>query len=900
MAKCGRCQTENPDTSRFCGSCSAPLNGTSPASLVPTEVSPTALTASRPRSSSSNPDSSEEGRFLPGTLLGDRYRVISLLGAGGMGEVYRATDLRLGQPVALKFLPEETSSDPKTLARFHTEVRIARQVAHPNVCRVYDIGEVEGLPYISMEYVDGEDLHSLLRRIGRLPSDKALDIARRLCAGLAAAHDKGVLHRDLKPANIMIDGRGHVLITDFGLAGIMGQIEGIEARNGTPGYMAPEQLSGTEVSAQSDIFALGVVLYEMFTGKRPFNASTRAELVQLVEKGTPPTPRSIVKDIDPAVEGVILRCLSPDPRNRPASALAVSRALPGGDPLAAALAAGETPSPEMVAASGQKVGLKPGVAVSCLAGILLGLVAFAGIAQRVSLLSKIPFENPPEVLAQKSREIMQKLGYTERPASTAYGFDYRIVTIRYLIHNSKDSNLSAFRQGRPPAIVFWYRSSPAPLAPREFSDVPRVSPDDPPEDSPGMLYVTLEPQGRLMGFKAVPPQFDESKGPWPVPDWSVLFAAAGLDAAKFTPVDPQWAPAVMADSRAAWTGVYPEAPTIPIRVEAASFHGKPVSFAQVLSFPDTPRSSSVSGGRSAGDLVYVTLQLIVMIGMIPFARYNLRLGRGDTQGAMRLGLFGVTVGMLGWIASGTHVASAAEADLFFMAIMHAIYGGAMLAFTYISFEPFVRRKWPQTIVSWSRLLAGGYRDPLVGRDVLIGTSIGVGMALIQIVGSLLYQIVGIPAVRVAIDTSVLLGTRHLAGQFLFLVSDALYKSLGILFLIFLGRTLLRKQWLAAGVIVISLAAINAANAISPFIGWPVNIAFFGVAVFTLMRFGLLSMAIALFISLFTGQFPLAADWSVWYSGEMAFTAIAVLALALFGFRTAQAGRSLFKEECEIV
>jgi len=830
--------------------------------------------------------------------LGDRYRIISLLGAGGMGEVYRATDLRLGQPVALKFLPEETASDPKTLARFHTEVRIARQVAHPNVCRVYDIGEVEGLPYISMEYVDGEDLHSLLRRIGRLPSDKALDIARRLCAGLAAAHDKGVLHRDLKPANIMIDGRGHVLITDFGLAGIMGQIEGVEARNGTPGYMAPEQLSGTEVSAQSDIYALGVVLYEMFTGKRPFNASTRAELIQLAEEGKPPTPHSIVKDIDPAVESVILRCLSPDPRNRPASALAVSRSLPGGDPLAAALAAGETPSPEMVAASGQNVGLKPAVALSCLAGVLLGLVAFAVIAQRVGLLSKIPFDNPPEVLAQKAREIVQKLGYTDRPASTAYGFDYRATTIRYLTRNSKDSDLSALKRGRPPAIVFWYRSSPSPLAPRQLSDIPRVSPDDPPDDSPGMLYVTLEPEGRLMGFKAVPPQFDESKGPWPVPDWTVLFAAAGLDPAKFTPADPQWAPLVMADSRAAWTGAYPEAPTIPIRVEAASFHGKPVSFVQVLSFPDAPRSSSVSGGHSAGDLVYVTLQLIVIVGLIPFARYNLRLGRGDTHGAMCLGLFGAAVGMLAWVAGGTHVASAAEADLFFMAMMRAIYGGAVLAFTYISFEPFVRRRWPQTIVSWSRLLAGGYRDPLVGRDVLIGTGIGVGMALIQIFGSLVYRMAGIPAVRIAVDTSVLLGGRHLAGQFLYVVADALYKSLGVLFLIFLGRMLLRKQWLAAGVIVVSLAGINAANAINPFIGWPVNIAFFSVVVFTLMRFGLLSMSVALFMSLFIGQFPLTADWSVWYSGEIAFTAIAVLAVALFGFRTAQAGQSLFKQECE--
>ena len=174
-----------------------------------------------------------------------------------MGEVYRASDLKLNQPVALKFLPEEVAAKPGLLDRFHGEVRIARQVSHPNVCRVYDIGEAEGSAFISMEYVDGEDLGSLLRRIGRLPGDKAIEIARKLCAGLAAAHAKGVLHRDLKPANIMIDGRGQVLIMDFGLAALADQVQGAEVRNGTPAYMAPEQLAGKEVSERSDIYALG-------------------------------------------------------------------------------------------------------------------------------------------------------------------------------------------------------------------------------------------------------------------------------------------------------------------------------------------------------------------------------------------------------------------------------------------------------------------------------------------------------------------------------------------------------------------------------------------------------------------------------------------------------------------
>src|SRR5690348_1041864 len=159
-------------------------------------------------SSVSHPSLVDEGRFISGTLLAGRYRIVGLLGKGGMGEVYRATDLTLGQSVALKFLPVEAKENRFLLERFHGEVRIARQISHPNVCRVYDIGEVDGMPFISMEYIDGEDLASLLPRIGRLPGDKAVEAARKICAGLSAAHAKGVIHRDLKPHNIMMNKRG--------------------------------------------------------------------------------------------------------------------------------------------------------------------------------------------------------------------------------------------------------------------------------------------------------------------------------------------------------------------------------------------------------------------------------------------------------------------------------------------------------------------------------------------------------------------------------------------------------------------------------------------------------------------------------------------------------------------
>jgi len=260
----------------------------------------------------SSSNSLDEARFVPGTTLAGRYRIVGLLGRGGMGEVYRTDDLKLGQAVALKFLPEGWSQDGAALARFHREVRLARQVSHPNVCRVFDIGEAEGRTFLTMEYVDGEDLASLLRRIGRLPSDKALEIARQLCAGLAAAQEHGLVHRDLKPANIMLDGRGRVRITDFGLAARAGE-DG--ERTGTPAYMAPEQLSGGEVTPKSDMYSLGLVLYEIFTGKRAFEATTLAEMLRLRNRSAPTHPSQIVKDIDPLVERVILRCLEKNRRS---------------------------------------------------------------------------------------------------------------------------------------------------------------------------------------------------------------------------------------------------------------------------------------------------------------------------------------------------------------------------------------------------------------------------------------------------------------------------------------------------------------------------------------------------------------------------------------------------------
>ncbi len=476
MPPCSSCGTDVPATGRFCSACGTPCNTDD----VPTLDFATATSPLPPRpasGSSSRPSSSaeylSEGRFLPGRLIASRYRIIALLGRGGMGEVYRADDLTLGQPVALKFLPDEAARDQALLERFKNEVRIARRVSHPNVCRVYDVGDVEGHTFFTMEYVDGEDLASLLRRIGRLPEDKALDIARQLCAGLAAAHAKGVLHRDLKPANIMLDGRGQVVITDFGLAGVADQIHGAEVRSGTPAYMAPEQLAGKEVSTRSDIYSLGLVLYEVFTGKRAFSEKPAG---RAQGDRTPSRPSSVVKDLNPVVERVILRCLENEPSARPANVFSVAAALPGGDPLAAALAAGETPSPQLVAASGESAGLRPRVAVVCLAGVLLGLASVSLISSvHYSALEKMGLEQTPEVLDPEGARNHRHAWLWGRPADSAFGLRLRR-RLSGLCGEKRQAapHWDAVLAARPSLLQYWYRQSPDALVasgfPRQFAD----------------------------------------------------------------------------------------------------------------------------------------------------------------------------------------------------------------------------------------------------------------------------------------------------------------------------------------------------------------------------------------------------------------------------------------------
>jgi hypothetical protein len=872
----------------------------------PSRKPPSSPSPSRPprTGSSGNPLTSSDpitgGRFTPGQIILERYRIVALSGRGGMGEVYRAEDLTLSQVVAVKFLPEALSQDVTALARFHSEVRTARQVSHPNVCRVFDIGEAEGALFLTMEYVDGEDLASVVRRIGRLSPERATEIARQICAGLAAAHERGVIHRDLKPANVMLDGAGKIRITDFGLASIAASIKGAEARAGTPAYMSPEQLAGREVSSKSDIYSLGLILYEILTGKRAFEASTLPELMKLREQGTITNPSTLVRDLDPLIERVILRCLEIDPEKRPSSALQVAAALPGGDPLAAALAAGETPSPEMVAAAGDTEGLKPQIGALCLLGVCAFLVLLFVVGKRTKMISFLPFGDSPEVLTTHAREMITGFGYPDPPVDTASGFLMQRRYLQYIQDTQKTtSRWEVLRKDEPPAAVFWYRQSPKLLtsfSPADSFIYGRIQPSEPPMDISGSKLAILSLKGRLLHFEAVPPQVDESTEPAPAPNWALLFAAAGIDPKNFKVVTPKWYPLAWGDSRAAWEGTWPTHSDIPLRIEAAAYRGKPIYFELISPWDRPERMEVTSGFRQNAIGQWFSLGLLgLIIGVgVWIASRNVRTGRGDLRGSVRLALSVLIVAVVNWLLLAHHVSSAFEVILLILAVSAGLFFSAVTWLLYVALEPFVRRHWPTTIISWSRMLSGQFKDPVLGRDILLGALFGVCSAVLEHLQPLVEAGLGKPPGRPILNgtTYMMDGLRGAFATVFYQLTQSLSTALLIFFFFFLLRLVLRKSWLAA-VVMSLLFCIPSLGATNPAIDMLFTAPFFLAYIYILHRFGLVALAALYFTDQLADSMPITLPLSAWYAEGGVIGMVVILLVAFYGFQISRSGKPLF-------
>jgi hypothetical protein len=854
----------------------------------------------------SSSGATDYGRFAPGEVLEGRYRILGLLGKGGMGEVYRADDLRLGQPVALKFLPESLSRDPVRLAQFHTEVRVARQVSHPNVCRVYDIGDAQGQLFLSMEYVDGEDLSSLLRRIGRLPEDKALEIARQICAGLAAAHERGVIHRDLKPANIMLDGTGKVRLMDFSLAAV-GVVTDVLA--GTPAYMAPEQLAGRDTTVRSDIYALGLVLYELFTGRRAFDAKTLPDLVAQHASGIITSPTELVKALDETIERAILRCLEVDPARRPASALAVAASLPGGDPLAAALAAGETPSPEMVAAAGgESAMLSPaaGIAWLSLAGVLL--LTSAALADRTSLLARLPLTKPVAVLLDRAEELRRSFGYTDAPVDRSSGLTYDGDYLDWARRNgSGQRHWHELSEGRPAALLFWYRTSPIPLVPQ--SDLSSPDPGDPPLTIAGMTTVWTDTKGRLLSFFAVPPQVENASPSTGGTDWRNLFSAAGLDIATFTEATPARTPAGYADERRAWRGTLPDT-KIPVTIEAAGYRSRPVSFEIVGPWSKPQREPETHAAGDPRGSIPTLIILLLLAAAVVLARRNIRSGRADRRGAFRLGV-GMFFLLLATWALVPHVVDLGEeTDRLFTWIGLALFVSSVMSLIYLAIEPFVRRSWPAMLVGWSRALTSGIRDAVIGRDVVVGAACGVALTALDQLNVLLPRFLGWPEpLPLRPQVGVLEHTRYFLLTITGSINNGLQGALLTAMMFTIFREVVRRaaarlkfervsaDYLAAGLALVLIAVVGTlfnSDELSQL--WfvavyqiVVSVVFFVV----LLRFGLLATVVMFTINSLTTRMPLTLRSASLYSGSAWITLALVFATATIGLWMARAGEPMF-------
>lgn len=910
--KCPECTSEIVEESRSCPSCGAGLEESSAKTRIlpedskpnsgrrlssPSQTTRRTSAPSRQTGIHSTSDSLDRARFVAGTILNDRYRIIGLLGRGGMGEVYRAEDLKLEQPVALKFLPETLSFDGAALARFHREVRVARQISHRNVCRVYDIGEFEGLHFLSMEYIRGEELSSVLKRFGRLPFDKAVDITRQVCAGLSAAHDAGVLHRDLKPANVMIDENGDVRITDFGLAGLLEEFGEGAALEGTPEYMSPEQLEGRELTSRSDIYSLGLVIYELFTGRKAFSAKTLNELLRIRRtESLPESPSRYVKDLDPLVERVIERCLSADPKERPASALQVAAALPGGDPLAAALAAGETPSPEMVAAAPKQGSLKPAVAVAFLSGALILFALCFALTGSVYLHRYVPLEKTAQALQDRAWEISSRLGYpsaTDRTSGYAPNNEYLSYVKR---EDNSPARWELLKTGHPSGIVFWYRQSPRYLEPFNREE---VTPQDPPRTIAGMVGLTLDMRGRLLGFEAVPPQVLDKSAASPEPfDWTKLFNEAGLDISAFRQVAPEWVPPHAFDEQAAWEGIYPGQPETKLRIEAASFRGRPVYFQLINPWKQPIRQEEIalSAQERILQAAVIVVFMVVLVGAALLARHNLRLGRGDRKGAMRLAGFVFLLTNVTWLFGAHHVPSVeGEFSTFMERLAFSLLVACLLWLVYVALEPFVRRRWPGRIISWNRLLAGDWRDPLVGRDLLLGAFFGSALVLLGYMQIFAPRWAGLPPTQPAtVLLKGLLGFQYVPNLLVAQILNSLTFPAILMFLLLLLTIITRRERVAMVLLWLIYAAPYVSGGDHVALGAVFGLIVSATTLFILLRFGMLTLVFTEFFILFFNFYPVTSDFSAWYAGSSAFAALLGAGLILYGFKSSLAGQQVFK------
>jgi len=486
---------------------------------------------------------------------------------------------------------------------------------------------------------------------------------------------------------------------------------------------------------------------------------------------------------------------------------------------------------------------------------------------------------------------------SHRPADDAWGFGLDYGLIGHV--REKDSSprrWEALAQGTPPLLQFWYRQSPQSIVSWQSSG--RVYWSKPGLDATDMAGVTYDMSGRLLRFYVIPPQLEsDPSGTPPAPDWSRLFAEARLDLAAFRQVSPRWTPLFHSDARAAWEGTWPERKDLPIRIEAAAYRGRPVWFEVITPWTKPERMGGYSWPKDklAKQLTFLGLTLLLMGAAGFMARRNILLGRGDRRGAFKVALLLTVLGLLSWALGAHHVAD-------FNAQMGLVWRGAGLVLLeatlvwlfYLAVEPYARRLRPWTLVSWTRLLAGGFGDPVVGRDTLVGLAWAVAFVALLPVLQLLPVWLGQAGQEPMVGAlAALQGPGMLLSSLLELASGSILLSMGVLLLFVLMRLLLRRDVLAvaglAAVVVLPIvigagdaAWMAAAVSLVWAVGW----------ILLLLRFGLLAAIVGLFATDLLESLPLTTDLASWTAGPtLAATGLLGL-LAILAFRDAAGGTGL--------
>ncbi|MEE3371213.1 MAG: serine/threonine-protein kinase [Planctomycetota bacterium] len=849
-------------------------------------------------------------RFKPGTLLLDRYRIVARLGRGGMGEVYRADDLILEQPVALKFLVQGAEALGPRLEQLRAEVRLARQISHPNICAVYDIGEAQKTPFISMELIDGNDLQTLLESAEQLPSEQGLDLAKQIAAGIHAAHQKGIIHRDLKPANIMVDAQGQVRITDFGLAQLTVD-GGSGPLAGTPAYMAPEQLRGEELSEQSDLYALGLILHELFSGQPAHEVSSLSQLIEIRSRDTEVALSEYNPQLDLAVEEVIEACLRHDRAIRIKSALTVFQMLPGNSPLEAALAMGHTPSPEQVAASVEQPLLSTSVIVSLLLAAVVSLVLNLALSEQSSLLSGAHFQASPAAMRTAARGWLDELGVPRLHHSSAGlrgnqgASDYAPSDPRLRLAWKKGRR-EYQRLEQPAAGWFWYRESQTTLRPREYLHV--FSPhgvfknhlaswDDPAITGADSLLLVRTPGGKLdtfrinLGDRLLPMWKPAEK---PQREWiDELFREAGLRRSDF--VDrvtdrhslelqkQRWICPVAHDACFEWTGTYPNNPHLKLAVRMGLLRGRPVYFRVVPPWHEE---------RTALADLPAVLFVTVLVGCLVLVPRNIRRRNADVAGAIKIGIVAFGVSEVCWLLEAPHHASLDELMIVVQGVVRSLFQALGLILAYLALEPLLRRLWPTLLVSWTRFMQGRWRDPLIGRDLLIAfTGSGINQLLYGLQFALADRLA--PGVMPTADHLPFFAAPRLMlamyGEFLLTATWVCLFYLMVFIL--LVKVICRRTLLAylACIGVVFLLQLTSGDA-----QWFLRVTTFISVVMPitiLMRWGILAAVSYFFANLTLGAIC-SHNIALWY-GNTTLVSVLLFVLAVgCGARYALAGRSL--------